>query len=77
MKAWVKLGEECEKVTQRSLVSTRMRKGPYGLRKGLLCQGEKLSKRRFWVNPIRRGTPFILGALRCIMTYGSSFGGQE
>jgi hypothetical protein len=23
---------------------------------------------RFWMKPIRRGTPFILGALRCIMT---------
>jgi hypothetical protein len=28
------LREECEKVTRRSLVSMRMRKGPYGSRKG-------------------------------------------
>jgi hypothetical protein len=41
---------------------------PYGSRKGLLCQGEKLSRRRFWMKPIRRGTPFVLGALRCVMT---------
>jgi hypothetical protein len=63
-KAWVILGEECEE-TQRSLASTRMWKGPYGLRKGYLYQGEKLSKRRFWMKPIREGTPFILGGLRC------------
>jgi hypothetical protein len=33
-KAWIILREECEKVTQRSLVFARMRKGPYGSRKG-------------------------------------------
>jgi hypothetical protein len=33
MKAWVILREECEKVTRRSLVSTRMQKGLYGSRK--------------------------------------------
>jgi hypothetical protein len=33
MKAWVILREECEKVTQRSLVSVRMWKEPYGSRK--------------------------------------------
>jgi hypothetical protein len=51
-KAWVILGEECEKVTERSLVSAKMWKEPYGSRKGWLCQGEKLSKRRFWMRPI-------------------------
>jgi hypothetical protein len=33
MKAWVILREECEKVTRRSFVSVRMRKGAYGLGK--------------------------------------------
>jgi hypothetical protein len=33
MKAWVILREECKKVTRMSLVSARMRKGHYGLRK--------------------------------------------
>jgi hypothetical protein len=42
-----------------------------------MYQGEKLSRRRFWMKPIHRGTPFILGALRCIMTEGSNFRGQE
>jgi hypothetical protein len=40
-------------VTCRSLVSARMRKGPYGSKKGWLCQGKKLSRRRFWMKPIR------------------------
>jgi hypothetical protein len=31
-KACVILSEECKKVARRSLVSTRMQKGPYGLR---------------------------------------------
>jgi hypothetical protein len=47
MKAWIISREECEMVTRRLLVSTRMQKGPYASRKGWLCQGEKLSKRRF------------------------------
>jgi hypothetical protein len=42
--------------------------GTHGSRKGWLCQGEKLARRRFWMKPIRQGTPFILGALTCIMT---------
>jgi hypothetical protein len=45
-----------------------MQKGLYGLRKDWLCRRNKLSRRRLWTKPIHRGTPFILGALRCIMT---------
>jgi hypothetical protein len=41
-------------------IKRMMQKGPYGSRKGWLCQGEKLSRRRFWMKPIHRGTPFIL-----------------
>jgi hypothetical protein len=38
----------------KSLVSARMQKGLYGSRKGWLCQGEKLSRRRCWMKkPIR------------------------
>jgi hypothetical protein len=29
---------------------------------------KKKALKEFWMKPIRRGTPFILGALRCIMT---------
>jgi hypothetical protein len=35
-------GEGCKKETQRSLVSTRKWKGPYGLRKDWLCPRKKL-----------------------------------
>jgi hypothetical protein len=35
---------------------------------GTLWFKEKLSRRKFWMKPIHQGTPFILGALRCIMT---------
>jgi hypothetical protein len=34
VEVWVILREECEKVTRRSLISVRMRKEPYGSRKG-------------------------------------------
>jgi hypothetical protein len=51
------------------IFSTRMRKGPYGSRKNWLCLRKKSWRRKSWTKPIRRGTPFILGALRCIMTW--------
>jgi hypothetical protein len=59
--AWVISSEEWKKVTRRSLVSVRMWKGPYGLRKDWLCPRKKLWRRRFWMKLIHRGTPFILG----------------
>jgi hypothetical protein len=62
------LKREHKKMTQRTLVFTRMRKGPYGSRKDWLCLRNKSRRRKSWTKPICRGTPFILGALRCIMT---------
>jgi hypothetical protein len=42
MKVWGISREECEMVTQMSLVSARMRKARCGSRKDWLCQREKL-----------------------------------
>jgi hypothetical protein len=42
------------------IFSARMWKGRYGLWKDWLCQRERLSRRRFQMKLIRRGTPFIL-----------------
>jgi hypothetical protein len=40
-KGWIILREECKKVTRRLLVSARMWKGPYGLRKDWLRLSKK------------------------------------
>jgi hypothetical protein len=42
--------------------------GTLWFKERLVMPIERLCKRRFWTKPIHRGIPFILGALRCIMT---------
>jgi hypothetical protein len=42
MNAWLILREECKKMTRRSLVFTRMQKGPYDSRKDWMCPRKKL-----------------------------------
>jgi hypothetical protein len=34
--------------------------GTLWFKKGWLCRRKRLSRRRFWMKPIRRGTPFIM-----------------
>jgi hypothetical protein len=47
MQVWPTSREGYKKVTQKLLVSTRMRRVPCGLRIDWLCRGNKYSKRRF------------------------------
>jgi hypothetical protein len=42
--------------------------GTLWFKEKLVVPKRKLSRRKFWMKLIHRGTPFILGALRCIMT---------
>jgi predicted RNase H-related nuclease YkuK (DUF458 family) len=46
MKAWAILREECKKVTRRSLVSTRMRKGPYGFMERMVVPKREALKKK-------------------------------
>jgi hypothetical protein len=42
--------------------------GALWFKERLVVPRREALKIRFWMKPIHRGTPFILGALRCIMT---------
>jgi hypothetical protein len=42
--------------------------GTLWFKERLVVTRREALKRRFWIKPIRWGTPFILGALRCTMT---------
>jgi hypothetical protein len=62
------MGHMKRRMQEGDHASVRMQKGPFGSRKGDLCQRKKILRRRFWMKPICRDIPFVLGAPRCIMT---------
>jgi hypothetical protein len=64
-------------MTQRSTISMKMRKETYGSKIGLLCQRKNHSRRTYWMKLIHRGTLFIQGVPRCIMTYDINSSGHE
>jgi hypothetical protein len=51
--------------------------GTLWFKERLVVPKKKHWGRKSWMKTIHWGTPFILGALRCIMAWGSSSGGQE
>jgi hypothetical protein len=51
--------------------------GTLWFKERLVVPKKEALKKKILDEAQHQGTPFILGALRCIMTYGSSFGGQE
>jgi hypothetical protein len=67
MKAWIILRKECEKVSRGSLVFEDA-EGILWFKERLVVPKRETLKKKVIDEAIHQGTPFILGALRCIMT---------